>query len=221
VTGDPVGAIVNLAVRAHPGIAEPALHAFLTEVLRWNGQVGLVSRRDPIAACERLVLESLELLALVRTHAGDGPHRVADIGSGGGFPGLVWAIAVPGWSFLLIERQQSRASFLQVTSIRLRLESVAVFAGPAAEASHRDAYHHAFDVAVAMAVGSPQKLAPDVDALLAARGWFFGTAPAEADMPAMMSKKLERVGDAGGQFGRYGVYRQRPDAPAPEGESHE
>jgi hypothetical protein len=82
VTGDPVGAIVNLAVRAHPGIAEPALHAFLTEVLRWNGQVGLVSRRDPIAACERLVLESLELLALVRTHAGDGPHRVADIGSG-------------------------------------------------------------------------------------------------------------------------------------------
>jgi 16S rRNA (guanine527-N7)-methyltransferase len=56
-------------------------------------------------------------------------RRVADLGSGAGFPGLVLAIALPGARFHLIERVHGRCEFLRRAATELELENVEVVEG--------------------------------------------------------------------------------------------
>ena len=61
--------------------------------------------------------------------------RVADVGSGAGLPGLVWAIARPDLHVLLIEPLLRRSTFLQEAVTRLQLsDQVTVWRGRAEDA---------------------------------------------------------------------------------------
>ncbi|MBR1375118.1 MAG: 16S rRNA (guanine(527)-N(7))-methyltransferase RsmG [Cardiobacteriaceae bacterium] len=53
---------------------------------------------------------------------------VADIGSGAGFPGLVWAIAKPNWKIFTVESAHKKASFLQEAKRHLELANTTVIA---------------------------------------------------------------------------------------------
>lgn len=60
------------------------------------------------------VIDGLDTAWLVRTEVGSGEaFRWLDLGSGGGFPGLVIA-AVGEWPLMLMEPRQKRASFLEL-----------------------------------------------------------------------------------------------------------
>ncbi|HEX5133662.1 MAG TPA: RsmG family class I SAM-dependent methyltransferase [Candidatus Krumholzibacteria bacterium] len=199
--------IVGAAVAASPAFDSRRGLVFVEEILRWNERLGLVSRRDAPAACERLVLESLELLHLVRTRMGARALRVLDVGSGGGFPGVVWALTEPASSLLLVERRAGRATFLDAMVVRLSLANVVVFAGSVEEIAPRDTYRAAFDVAVAIAVAPPDALAPKLEPMLAAGGSFVGTCPADSRPVDRVGKCLEWEGDTQGQYGYYRAYR--------------
>ncbi len=74
---------------------------------KWNPRINLVSPRDIENLWERHILDSLQLLPLLKGH-----KRFTDMGSGGGFPGVVLGIAadIPG---VLIEADQRKAAFLR------------------------------------------------------------------------------------------------------------
>lgn len=91
------------------------LDAYAALLLRWSERINLVSPKSLEALWERHFLDSAQLLA----HAGDA--RVwADLGSGGGFPGLVVAILAqethPDLKFHLIEADQRKAVFLRTVA---------------------------------------------------------------------------------------------------------
>ncbi len=75
---------------------------------------------------------------------------VADWGSGGGLPGLVWAILMPEKRFLLLERTGKKAAFLEEAALRLGLANVDVLQGQAEEILRR--LEERPDVLVARAV---------------------------------------------------------------------
>jgi 16S rRNA (guanine527-N7)-methyltransferase len=87
---------------------EARLEALAALVLRWNRTVNLVARRDEPVLWSRHVADSLQLAPLIPSNTS---HAV-DLGTGGGFPGLVLAIAtnVP---FDLIESDRRKAAFLR------------------------------------------------------------------------------------------------------------
>jgi 16S rRNA (guanine527-N7)-methyltransferase len=199
--------IVNKSVTLNPALPSEALLAYLRDLLRWNPQLGLVSRRDPLAACERLVLESVELLTLVRAAGVDTPARCVDVGSGGGFPGLVWALAEPAWTFLLVERKTARAAFLQAEVLRLSLAHVEVFVGSIEEAARTPRFESAFTVSAAVAVGAPEVVGTAVEPLLGARALFTSTVPGEADPPARIGNALALERRSKGEYGSYAFYR--------------
>ena len=58
-------------------------------------------------------------------------NRLADLGSGAGFPGLVLAIGLPGTRVTLVERSRERSEFLRGTSAALGLENVEIVPGRA------------------------------------------------------------------------------------------
>jgi 16S rRNA (guanine527-N7)-methyltransferase len=101
-------------------------------------------------------------------HAGDaltllpflpaGPHRLADIGSGGGVPGIILAIARPDAQVTLIEATKKKAEFLKSAASELQLTNVTVAAIRAEEAGRSD-LRESFDVVVARAVGTLDWLA--------------------------------------------------------------
>ncbi len=183
----------------------------LYEVLRWNDQLGLVSKRDPESACERLLLESLEILDWAHTR-GDAIRQVADIGSGGGFPGLVWALSEPSWRVLLIERRTRKAGFLESTLRILGLENAEVFSGQVSEARLRRP-KGSIDIAVAMAVGRVRTIVEELEPMLNAEGRFVTTCSVGDTPPADVGRSMVLRHVIEGRHGRYAEYARDP-APA-------
>jgi 16S rRNA (guanine527-N7)-methyltransferase len=91
------------------------LTVYVDLLRRWQAKVQLVSAGDLPQLWWRHVADSGQLLRLAPADA-----RIwADVGSGGGFPGLVLAILAsgrPGAVFHLIESDQRKAAFLRTVS---------------------------------------------------------------------------------------------------------
>ena len=95
---------------------EAQLASFVDLVARWTPRINLISRSSLPEIWIRHIIDSVQVFTL----AGPGDLWV-DIGSGGGFPGIVAAIcareARPDMRFVLIESDQRKAAFLR-TAIR-------------------------------------------------------------------------------------------------------
>ena len=88
--------------------ADARLRAFAELLLRWNASLNLIAARDAAVLWERHIADSLQLVPLMP----QGVARGIDLGTGGGFPGLILAIA-SGVPFDLIESDRRKASFLR------------------------------------------------------------------------------------------------------------
>jgi 16S rRNA (guanine527-N7)-methyltransferase len=82
-----------------------------------------------------------------------GAHRLVDVGSGGGVPGIPLAIARPDVAVVLVESTQKKAAFLTKTAAELGLVNVTVSSLRAEEVGH-SSYRESFDIATARAVGA-------------------------------------------------------------------
>jgi 16S rRNA (guanine527-N7)-methyltransferase len=137
-----------------------ALTRFLELLRRWNRVHNLTGTRDNRELVERHLVESLALQPFL---AGS---RIADVGSGAGFPGIPLAICVPDRHFTLIESRAKRASFLRHVVVTLGLANVVV---AHARAEHLPA-QPPFDTVLARAVARPARLLEIVRPLTAPGG---------------------------------------------------
>jgi 16S rRNA (guanine527-N7)-methyltransferase len=97
-----------------PDTALEKLRRYHQLLLEWNPAINLVSPKTLPEAWERHILDSLQLLTIL-----DGlpNQRLAlDVGSGGGFPGMVLAIARPDWDYHLVESDRKKIEFLRHVS---------------------------------------------------------------------------------------------------------
>lgn len=99
------------------------LNALLKFVL--TGPSSLTNVRDPAVGVELHIADSLAGLELPQLRSA---ATIADLGSGGGFPGLVLAIALPDSQLTLVESATRKADFLRETAEAMTLENVVVVA---------------------------------------------------------------------------------------------
>lgn len=125
------------------------LEAFAELLEKWNRHFNLLSRRDLERVWTRHVLDSLSVADLLR-------GAVADIGSGGGFPGIPLAVARPELEFLLVDRNQRKCRFLQQVAQALDLVNVSVRCADVAKL-HSDLGGR-FGTAVSRAVADPETM---------------------------------------------------------------
>ncbi len=94
------------------------LEAFVLTLGRWQKAINLVGRATVEDVWIRHVLDSAQLAVLIPRQA----KRLADLGSGAGFPGLVLAAMRPDLDIVLIESDARKAAFLGEAARRMDLE---------------------------------------------------------------------------------------------------
>jgi 16S rRNA (guanine527-N7)-methyltransferase len=105
---------------AAPGLPTPQLERLASLVgLVCSTPVGITAIRDPAEAAARHVLDALSGLPAVDA-ATSGP--LADVGSGGGLPGLVLATMRPDREIHLIEATARKAAFIAEAATELELD---------------------------------------------------------------------------------------------------
>jgi 16S rRNA (guanine527-N7)-methyltransferase len=130
------GALTALGITL-PDAARAAIDGHVRLLLAWNGAINLTAIRDPASIATRHVVDSLTGLAVLRAR---GIDRFVDLGSGGGFPGIPLAAALPADRALLIDSIGKKVRFLatavaaigldgQVASEAIRAEALAFGAG--------------------------------------------------------------------------------------------
>ncbi len=124
-------------------LAERYAHLLATDgVVR-----GLIGPREVPRIWDRHIMNSAVVVARVPQGA-----TVADIGTGAGLPGLVWAIARPDLSVALVEPLLRRTTFLEETAEALGLDNVTVVRARAEDVDQT------YDVVTARAVAALDKL---------------------------------------------------------------
>jgi 16S rRNA (guanine527-N7)-methyltransferase len=84
------------------------IQQYMSTLLTWNEKVNLTAIRDPLEILYRHFCESMYAAVSVPLERG----RLADIGSGGGFPGLPLKILRPKIELFLVESNVKKATFL-------------------------------------------------------------------------------------------------------------
>ena len=130
-----------------PDDQRQTLHRFLDLLIKANTRFNLTRIVDREQAETFHLDDALQLLPHLPTAAA-GRFDLADVGSGGGVPGVVLAVVRPSADVTLCESVGKKAAFLEDVAAELRLDNVTVFNGRA-ERMGRDGQ---FDVVTARAV---------------------------------------------------------------------
>jgi 16S rRNA (guanine527-N7)-methyltransferase len=134
--------------------------AHLDLVDEWSERMNLTAIRERSQQLTKHVLDSLSVAPWLRG------ARVADIGSGAGFPGIPLAIARPDVHFALLDSTGKKCRFLEHVRDQLQLGNVEVVQ------SRAEAYRPAerFDIVLARAVGPTSDLVRNAGHLVAGGG---------------------------------------------------
>lgn len=121
-----------------PPSARDAILGHLRLLLAWTAAVNLTAIRDPDAAVTGHILDSLAAVPLLRRA---GVRRFLDLGSGGGYPGLPVALALPAEAALLVDSVAKKAAFLRVAAAAAGVADRVAVAATRAETLAADRRH--------------------------------------------------------------------------------
>jgi 16S rRNA (guanine527-N7)-methyltransferase len=133
----------DLGIELDPVRAETLLK-LVDELEQGNAQFNLTAIRDRPGMLRKHVLDSLSLQPYLRG------ERLADVGTGAGFPGLVLSVVNPQRRLTLIEATGKKARFVEQTAQRIGCDNVLVVN------SRAESYRpfELFDTVVARALSS-------------------------------------------------------------------
>ncbi|XP_051136534.1 uncharacterized protein LOC127255183 [Andrographis paniculata] len=141
------------------------LRLYIDTLLQWNKKMNLTAVKEENEVMERHVEDSLAIVNPLRdsylSRCGNSVENlnVVDVGSGAGLPGLILAIACPGWNVTLLESMNKRCVFLEHAVSLIGLHNVRIVRDRAENLGQNLKFRESFDIAVARAVAEMRVLA--------------------------------------------------------------
>ncbi len=160
------------------------LQLFASGLADKNSLLNLVSAPDLPRLWERHILDALAAAPLLRRLLPPG-SRIADAGSGAGFPGLVLSAALPEYSFTLLDSNGKRCAFLNWSAARMRSVNVSVLQRRLGQGGR--AAGGRYDAVLERAMGQLENILPQCLNILADGGRFLAwqsSAQLSASRPA-------------------------------------
>jgi 16S rRNA (guanine527-N7)-methyltransferase len=149
-----------------PGAARERLVDHVRLLLAWNESINLTAIREPDEVVRLHVLDSLTAVVPLRELR---VARFLDLGSGGGYPGLPLAVALPAQA-TLVDSVGKKVRFLETATAALDLPQVAALAARAESLATAGAHRERWPAVTARAVTSLAELVELAFPLLAVGG---------------------------------------------------
>ncbi len=118
---------------------------------QWNKKMNLTAIESDRDLAIKHFYDSLTVLFGSRPLAAD-PVKLADVGSGAGFPGLPLKIYCEQWDVILVDSLNKRIRFLERVIDELQLPGARTFWGRAEEIGRDSQFREQFDMVTARAV---------------------------------------------------------------------
>ena len=156
-----------------------AMKRFFILLQETNAEMNLTRIDEEKEAVVKHFYDSLAVTRLLKVSG-----KVADIGSGAGFPGIVLAIAFPEAHFSLVESNGKKCRFLHQAAEALDLGNVSIINARAENLREKET----FDIAIARAVSDLRVLTELIAPLLKVGGRFVAMKGRNADEELMLAK---------------------------------
>lgn len=104
-------------------LTDPLLN-FLTLLCKWNQAYNLTSVRAPDDMLSLHLLDCLASIEPIESYLGAPPSQLIDVGSGGGLPGIMFALAWPDCEHHLVDTVGKKVAFLQQCKQQLKLSNL-------------------------------------------------------------------------------------------------
>jgi 16S rRNA (guanine527-N7)-methyltransferase len=127
--------------------------AYENLLLNWNKKINLISRKSE--SIEDHILNSVFFLSKYKL---DEIKSIADIGTGGGFPGIPLKILYPDLKVVLIDSIQKKVNVLNDIIEKMNLKNIEAVYGRAEEISQRDEFKNKYDIVISKAVSNLSNL---------------------------------------------------------------
>lgn len=104
---------------------DPRLERYLDLLVKWNAAYNLTAVRDRAQMRAQHLADCLAVVAPLRRElGGTTAARILDVGSGGGLPGVVLAIAESGWDVTCVDAVGKKAAFVRQVAGELALPNL-------------------------------------------------------------------------------------------------
>lgn len=168
-----------------------SLITYERELLDWNQKFNLTAIRDVESIRTKHFLDSFSCVLAWKANP---PHRLVDVGTGAGFPGIPLKIIYPGMKVTLVESVGKKAMFCQHIIRVLGLEGVEVIQMRAEDLGQKAAHRESYDWALARAVANLNVLSEYLLPLVKVGGVMLAqkgeSGPAEAQSAETVMKLL-------------------------------
>lgn len=122
---------------------------YCDKILEWNEKINLTAIKDREMFRVKHIEDSLSCMQLPEY---DNAKKVADLGTGGGFPGIPLAIASPEKKFVLIDSLRKRLKIIDELCEELDIKNVMTVHARAEELGNDKEHREKYDVCVSRAV---------------------------------------------------------------------
>ena len=173
--------------------ARGLLDGYVTLLMEASSQFNLTAITGLDGVERRLVASSLEILK----HMPSETATLLDVGTGGGIPGMILAIARPDLDVTLLDATLKKVTFLKETAAALGLANVTAVHGRAEELAHDPTYRERYAVVTARAVARLATLVELVAPLTAVGGLVI--LPKGATAHEEIDEARAAVGSVGGK----------------------
>ena len=120
---------------------------YMKLLIEWNKKINLTAIIDPEDIILKHFIDSLTIAKYINEK-----DKIADIGTGAGFPGIPIKILNPENEMLLVDSLNKRIKFLEMVIQEDKLKNIKVLHGRAEEIGRNKAYRGNFDVVTSRAV---------------------------------------------------------------------
>lgn len=166
-----------------------AFQIYYEMLIQWNENINLTA----ITEFEQVLMKHfIDSVAVDMVTDMSKIHKIIDVGTGAGFPGIPLKILYPDMELTLLDSLNKRVKYLQAVTKRLELSKVTLIHGRAEEIGRMEEYREQYDLCVSRAVANLSVLSEYCVPFVKTGGYFISYKAEEVEEEAETAQKAIR-----------------------------